>query len=150
MRARMSSIAPQTACDRAARERVGRVGRELAEAPGRDLERGGALRDRLQHEARSGQDDSAAEHAVGVERVDRDDRARVDHDARRRATVSLATARRRAATSSAQRSRAELRGGTVAVDHAAAALLRDEPVDREPPARELAFDAHARGVRRPR
>ena len=55
-----------------------------------------------------------------------------------------ATARRRAATSDAQRSGPSCDGTSIAVDDAARLVRRGKPLDRQPPARELAFDAHAR------
>ena len=96
-----------------------------------------------QHEPQSGQDQSAAEDAVRVERIDGDRRARVDDDTRRREQVG----RRRALPRGDERRppvRAELRGLRVAVGDAAGECRGAQPFRRDAPARELRLDAHPR------
>ena len=129
---------------RAGRERVRRVGRESRGSAGRHLERrrccrraraaSGASPGRIRP-PRNTPSASSASTVTAVPALT------TTHGG---GNSSLATARWRAATSDAQRSAPSCAGPVVAVDDAAASALARQPLDRHAPARELAFDAHAR------
>ena len=82
---------------------VAGAGREILVHAGREFQSCRMFGERLQHEPKSRQDDAAAEHALGVERVNGHRRSRMTTTTRG-AKSSIPSARLRAATSAAHRS----------------------------------------------